>query len=57
MCALSLKRLAKKGILRPNRITDRLLWPISQLDALLNNEAEHPSYASYRKHGRFQHGK
>jgi hypothetical protein len=34
---MSLKRLAYKGILHPNRALGRLLWPIKQLDAFLND--------------------
>jgi hypothetical protein len=32
---LTLKRLAYRGILQPNRCLGRLLWPIKQLDAFL----------------------
>jgi hypothetical protein len=32
---LSLKRLAYRGILHPNRALGRLLWPIRQLDEFL----------------------
>jgi hypothetical protein len=32
---LTLKRLAYRGLLNPNRALGRLLWPVKQLDAFL----------------------
>jgi hypothetical protein len=47
-----MKRLCRKGVLTPNRITGRLLFEISQLNDLLKDTREHPGYALFRKNGK-----